>query len=386
MCSRKRGLDEGHLLSLSVRRARMTAPNIILEAKDLCVERAGTSVLEVPSLRIAEGEVLALVGPNGAGKSTLLQALCSLQRRAGGAIFFKGLAVGSDYPVFTFRRQVTMVFQEPLLFNATVFDNVASGLRFRGFNKAGIEKAVAESLGLFGVDHLRDRSARKVSGGEAQRVSLARAFALKPEILLLDEPFSALDPPTRESLTRDLGRALAISNTTTIFATHDRLEALQLSHRIAVMNQGRIIQVGSPEEVMNRPIDEFVASFVGIETILSGTVIKLGEGAFAASVSGNIIEATGSAALGEEVVLCIRPENVTLSIDSGNAVTSARNTFQGRVEGITPLGPYFKVLIDCGFPLTAYVTRSSLESLSLREGLSVTASFKATAIHVVKKR
>jgi tungstate transport system ATP-binding protein len=358
----------------------------ILEARDLQVERAGSSVLEVPSLRIAEGEVLSLIGPNGAGKSTLLLTLCSLQRRTRGIILFRGLAVGTDYPAFTFRRQVAMVFQEPLLFDTTVFDNVASGLRFRGLNKSEVEGAVAESLSLFGIDHLRDRSARKVSGGEAQRVSLARAFALKPEILLLDEPFSALDPPTRESLAGDLGHALAISNTTTIFATHDRIEALQLSHRIAVMDRGQIIQVASPEEVMNRPIDQFVATFVGIETILSGSVIETGEGTFTASVSGRGIEAIGDAVIGEEVILCIRPENVTLSIDSGGAVTSARNTFRGKVEGITPLGPYLKVLIDCGFPLTAYVTKSSLENLSIRQGHPVTASFKATAIHVVRKR
>jgi len=364
----------------------MNGQEIILEARDLCVERAGTNVLEVPSLRIAEGEVLSLIGPNGAGKSTLLLALCSLQRRTRGAVLFRGLTVGGDYSVFRFRRQVTMVFQEPLLFDTTVFDNVASGLRFRGFNKGEIEEVVAESLNLFGVDHLRDRSARKVSGGEAQRVSLARAFALKPEILLLDEPFSALDPPTRESLTRDLGRALNISNTTTVFATHDRMEALQLSHRIAVMDKGRILQVGSPEEVMNRPVDQFVASFVGIETILIGTVSSTGEGTFTASVSGHGIEAVGSAAVGEEVVLCIRPENVTLSIDPGGAVTSARNTFHGIIETITPLGPYLKVLINCGFPLTAYVTKSSLENLSLKEGQHLTASVKATAIHVVKRR
>ncbi|MBA4419314.1 MAG: ABC transporter ATP-binding protein [Syntrophus sp. (in: bacteria)] len=378
------GEREGEAHPASAGRGGDVSPSI-LEARDLCVERAGANVLEVPLLRIAEGEVLSLIGPNGAGKSTLLLTLCSLQRCTRGTISFRGFAVGKDYSAFRFRRQVTMVFQEPLLFDTTVFDNVASGLRFRGFNKRETEKAVAESLNLFGVDHLRDRSARKVSGGEAQRVSLARAFALKPEILLLDEPFSSLDPPTRESLTRDLGHALNISNTTTIFATHDRMEALQLSHRIAVMDKGRIVQVGSPEEVMNRPVDQFVASFVGIETILNGSVIRTGEGTFTASVSGYGIEAAGSAAVGEEVILCIRPENVTLSIDSGGAVTSARNMFHGIVGNVTPLGPYLKVLIDCGFHITAYVTKSSLETLSLKGGQPVTASFKATAIHVVRR-
>jgi tungstate transport system ATP-binding protein len=357
-----------------------------LEVRDLRVERARINVLDVPSLRIAEGEILSLIGPNGAGKSTLLLALCALQRPAGGAILFRGRAVGVDYPAFSFRRRVAMVFQEPLLLNATVFDNVASGLKFRGFRREEITRAVAESLELFGVGHLKDRSAKKVSGGEAQRVSLARAFALKPDILLLDEPFSALDPPARESLTRDLGHALRLSNTTTVFATHDRVEALQLSHRIAVMDKGKLLQVGTPEEVMNRPVDEFIASFVGIETILKGTATRVGNGTFTASVSGRGIEAIGSVDFGEDLILCIRPENVTLSIDSDDIVTSARNAFRGTIEDIIPLGPYLKVLLNCGFPLTAYVTKNSYERLSIRKGLSLVASFEPTAIHVVRRR
>ncbi len=172
---------------------------------------------------------------------------------------------------------------------------------------------------------------------------------------------------------------------TTIFATHDRMEALRLSDRIAVMNRGKIVQIGSPEEVMNHPVDAFVASFVGVETILTGKVVKRNGGTFVASVSGQEIEAVGDAHLGEEVVLCIRPEQVTLSISPSREVTSARNIFTGRIEKIVSLGLYQKVELDCRFPLVAYVTNHSLENLLLREGKEVKASFKATAIHVVRR-
>jgi tungstate transport system ATP-binding protein len=240
-------------------------------------------------------------------------------------------------------------------------------------------------LERFGISHLSDRSARTLSGGEAQRTSLARAFALQPEILLLDEPFSSLDPPTRDSLIEDLEHILQETRTTAVFATHDRLEALRLSDRIAVMNQGKILQIGSPEEVMNHPVNEFVASFVGMETILTGKVIKQNGGTFITSVEGQEIEAVGDARLGENVVICIRPENVTLSTRSSQGGTSARNVFSGRILKITPLGLYQKVHLHCGFLLVAYVTNHSLEELSLTEGKQVRASFKATAVTVIRK-
>jgi len=214
---------------------------------------------------------------------------------------------------------------------------------------------------------------------------LARALAIQPEILFLDEPFASLDPPTRESLMEDLEKILRQTNTTTIFATHDRMEALRLSDRIAVMNQGRILQIGPPDEVMNQPRDEFIASFVGVETILTGLVFKKGRGSFMVAVDGQAVEAVGETEVGETVVLCIRPENVTIAVPTHPEATSARNVFPARITKIVPLGLYYKIHLDCGFPLVAYVTGHSLENLSLQEAQNVSASFKATAIHVIRK-
>ncbi len=357
----------------------------IIEIKNLEVERGGITILNVPSFLIQEGEILSLIGPNGAGKTTLLQTLSYLLKPFQGEIFFRGKKVETNHSVLEYRRKLAMVFQEPLLFNTTVFNNVASGLKIRGMKRGEIRDRAMKQLERFGISHLSDRSARTLSGGEAQRTSLARAFALQPEILLLDEPFSSLDPPTRDSLIEDLEHILQQTPTTAVFATHDRLEALRLSDRIAVMNQGKILQIGSPGEVMNHPVNEIVASFVGVETILTGKVIKRNGGTFVTSIDGREIEAVGDAHLGETVVLCIRPENVTLSTRPSQEGTSARNVFPGRIVKIISLGLYQKVHLHCGFPLVAYVTNHSLEGLSLTEGKEVRASFKATAVTVIRK-
>jgi tungstate transport system ATP-binding protein len=357
-------------------------PNILLKAEDLLVHRGGVTVLDIPALGVFSGQILALIGPNGAGKSTLLLTLAGLLKPAQGSLLFRGEKVGNGG--FDYRRHIAMVFQEPLLFDTTVFENVAAGLKIRGVGRAEIERTVPEYLDRFGISHLAQRSARKLSGGEAQRTSLARAFVTKPEIVFLDEPFSSLDPPTREGLTEDLERILRETHTTAVMATHDQTEALRLADRMAVMNGGKIAQIGPVAEVMNRPANEFVASFVGVETVLPGRVLRSSGGVFTAEVEGGEIQAVGHLRPGDRVLCCIRPEHVTLSTNAPPG-TSARNAFPGKIRKITPLGLFHRVCVDCGFDLVVYVTRQSLDELFLEEGKTVTASFKATAVHVIPR-
>ena len=362
----------------------MSSDRPVLETRDLRVVRGGVEVLDISEFAVHEGEVVCVVGPNGAGKTTLLQALCCLLRPSRGEIVFRGQRIETEYPVLQYRRRVAMVFQEALLFDSTVYNNVASGLKLRGLHGSKVRESVEEQMERFGIAHLRDRSARKLSGGEAQRTSLARAFAIKPEIIFLDEPFASLDQPSRESLMDDLQRILKRTNTAAFFATHDRIEALRLANRIAVMDEGTILQVGTPAEVMNHPANEFVASFVGVETILSGIVIEKNGGSLVTAVSATRVEALGDANVGEHVLLCVRPENVVLALRRQDEGVSSRNVYQGQVKKVIPMGPYFKVQLDCGFPITSYVTAQSLEGMSIQEGKTLTASFKATAVHVIR--
>jgi tungstate transport system ATP-binding protein len=350
----------------------------------LIVKRGDTRVLEIADLHLMGNEVIALIGPNGAGKSTLLLALACLLPLAQGSIRWRGEPIGSDAQRLSYRRTLAMVFQEPLLFDATVYENVASGLKIRGMTKGDIKNRVMQTLDLFGMAHLAERSARKISGGEAQRTSLARGFALKPELILLDEPFSALDPPTRSSLTEDLERILEETRTAAIMATHDQLDALRLADRIMVMNNGSIVQSGQPVEVMNHPADEFVASFVGMENILSGLIVGSSEGLVSAAVMNRTILFPGGFTTGEEVVLCIRPENVTITTVDPGGSTSARNVLPAIVGKIVNMGAYFKVTLDCGFPLVACLTGQSLNNMRIGFGKPVFASFKATAVHLIR--
>lgn len=360
-----------------------TTPNF-LEVHDLVVERGGVPVLDIPFFTLREREVLALIGPNGAGKSTFLLALARLVASEKGIFLCRGEAVVSAAAIFSYRRQLGMVFQEPLLFDGTVFANVASGLKIRGMAKKAIDGRVMETLELFGMSHLADRSARRLSGGEGQRTSLARAFALRPEVIFLDEPFVALDPPTRKGLMEDLDRILRETGTAAVLATHDQMEALRLSDRMVVMKGGRIIQSGPSADVINRPMDEFVASFVGMENVLTGTVSAVNGALLTLSLGGRQVEIPGSARTGEEAIFCIHPEHVTLETIDASRETSARNVLAGTIRRIVPAGLFYKIHLDCGFPLIAYLTAQSLNDRQLCEGREVFASFKATAVHLIR--
>lgn len=232
----------------------------ILQVEGLRIRRGGVQVIDLPRFSVAADQKVAVIGPNGAGKSSFLLGLACLIARDGGRISFNGSEV-TQRDENAYRRQIAMVFQEPLLFDTTVLDNVAEGLRIRGKKRSEARELAMESLELFRIGHLAGRSAHKLSGGEAQRVSLARAFAVKPKLILMDEPFSSLDLPTRIVLAEDLGRILHESETAAIIATHDRIEALRVVERLVVMDKGTIIQEGRPAEVMENPVNAFVAAF-----------------------------------------------------------------------------------------------------------------------------
>jgi tungstate transport system ATP-binding protein len=362
----------------------MSVPEAMLSAEGLKVALGGVQVLDIPSFHIHEREVVTIVGPNGSGKTTLLLALACLLKPVAGHISYRGEPLRSHHSGFQYRRNISMVFQEPLLFDTTVFNNVAAGLKIRGLSKSDSKDRVMKYLKCFHCDHLAHRDARKLSGGESQRTSLARAFAFEPEIIFLDEPFTALDPPTRHGLIHDLEKIVTETGTTTVMVTHLESEALSMSGRIAVMSGGQIIQTGSQSMVMNSPANDFVAKYVGMENILNGTVLNCRDGLLAISVLGRELFAAGRAQSGEEVHCCLRPENIAVTArDPG--LSGNRNVFAGQITHIYSNGPFLRLILDCGFPLIAFVTREVFADLELTEGKKIHASFQPSAIHVIEK-
>lgn len=233
----------------------------LIEINDLQIKRNEKAALEISSLSIQRGETLTIVGPNGAGKSTLLLALARLLKPSRGEIVYGGKSL-SQWDELDYRRRISFVFQSPLLMDMTVEQNVALGLKFRGTPKEECRERVGKWMKHLGVDSLAKRRAGQLSGGEAQRVSLARAFVLEPELLLLDEPFAALDPPTHAKLLEDLTALLKEDQRTAVFVTHNLREASKLSHRIAVIVRGVLRQVGTARQIKSKPADETVAAFL----------------------------------------------------------------------------------------------------------------------------
>ncbi len=363
-----------------------TMPGLV-ELRDAVVVRGARPVLTIDSLAVADGATLAIVGPNGAGKSTLLLALASLLRLARGSLSFRGTTVGRGTEL-AYRRQIGLVLPDPLLLDTSVFANVAAGLRFRGVSPGVARPRVTEWLERLGVAHLRDRPARQISSGEAQRVSLARALVLEPDLLLLDEPFASVDAATRARLLDDLEGLLRETRVASVIVTHDLDEAVRLGDRMAVMVGGRMRQVDTPERVLAAPFDEDVAAFVGAETRLRGRVLSSVEGVAVVDVGGMRVEAVSALAPGRAVLCCLRPEDVTLWCPGSGVVpttgaSSARNQLPGHVTRMVAQGPLVRVNVDIGTTLVASITRASAVELGLAEGAAVLATFKASAVHLI---
>jgi tungstate transport system ATP-binding protein len=362
---------------------RHAGPLVSLSAVRVAYD--GIAVLQLDALEARPAEVLAIIGPNGSGKSTLLRIMGLLERPGEGHVCWRGRAV-EPAEALDVRRRIAIVFQQPLLAAMSVADNVGLGLRFRGVPARERRGRVGHWLERFGIARLADRRATTLSGGEAQRVSLARALVLEPELLLLDEPFSGLDAPARAALIPELAAVLRDDRVSTVLVTHDRGEAQALGDRVAVLIGGRLRQVDETAVVFRAPVSEEVARFVGVETIVAGAVTAAGAGTVTVEVAGCALEIAAAAAPGEHVRVAIRPEDVTLMLpDEHPVASSARNHLPGRVVQVRASTPHVHVVVDCGFPLVAAVTPRSVDELGLAAGVAVTAVFKATAAHLLRE-
>jgi len=356
----------------------------IIEITGLGQRLNGQDVLRNIDLRIDRGEIFALIGPTGSGKTTLLRLLDLIDTPSQGRVYFDGTDVTeSAGQRLEARRRMAFVLQKPVVFNTSVYDNVAYGLRWRGISRDNIRNRIDEVLEMVDLTDFRKRNARMLSGGEIQRVAIARAIATTPEVLLLDEPTANLDPVSTAKVEELISDIIQLYHTTIVMATHDMSQGQRLAGRVGMLLNGEILQTGGWHEAFNSPRNREMANFVGIENIIDGVVLSSEGSVVTIGIDDSIIEAVSDCAMGDKVHACIRSEEVTLAL--ARLSSSARNTFTGEIRQITTTGPVVRVAIDCGFPLIAMITRRSAEEMSLEKGRQVHASFKATAIHVIKQ-
>jgi molybdopterin-binding protein len=347
----------------------------MIELKNLCVD-LGEFVLKDITLNIEEGEYFIILGPTGAGKTVLLESIAGLYPVRSGEIWLRGKEVTRVEPE---KRRVSIVYQDHVLFpHLSVKDNIIFGLRM---NKATTDEQkdrlnwVAELLGISTLLHRRPNT---LSGGEKQKVALGRAIVTQPELLLVDEPLSALDPETRESVQqelRQLHRALGI---TILHVTHDFEEAIALGNRIAVIGEGRLMQVGTPEDIFRHPNSEFVARFAMTRNIFLGKAERKSSGDTVFKVDGAefIIAANAEGTHHAS----IRPEDILLS--SEPIRSSARNCFPGAITHVVDKGSTLYVTVSIPPELSCLVTRHSFEEMELHEGKKIYVTFKASSIHL----
>ena len=326
-------------------------------------------------LAVADGEVLAVLGPNGAGKSTLLRVLAGLLPPDTGRVTVDGdVWDGDGVHLPPHRRRVGMVFQDYLLFpHLTALENVAFGLRTRGLKHAEARARAAEWLARVGLADLAGSKPGRLSGGQAQRAALARALATDPALLLLDEPLSALDARTRLTVRAELRRHLAAFGGSTVLVSHDPVDAMALADRVVVVEDGRVVQQGTPAEVARRPRTDYVARLVGLSLLpgtAEGTTVRLDGGGVVAVAE----EAQGP------IFVAVRPESVALYLTRPDG--SPRNVWPARLVGATPHGTAVRCELDGEVPLVADITASAFAELGLAPGAEVWATVKASEVAV----
>jgi molybdate transport system ATP-binding protein len=330
--------------------------------------------------------VLILFGPSGSGKTTLLRCLAGLEAPERGRIIFgehTWFDATSKQVVEPQRRQVGYTFQEYALFPThTVAGNIGYGLSALPATER--TRRIEEVIRLLQLEGMEEIKPNRLSGGQQQRVALARAIARQPSLLLLDEPLSALDVPTRIKLRaelRDLLRRLAIPS---IVVTHDWEEALALGDEMVVLKEGKVLQQGTPQQIFNLPKDVEVAKIVGMETVIPGRIAHAADGLVTVEANGVKLLAVSQDLVGSEVFVCIRAEDVVLE-PVGTGATSARNHVPAIVRDVVSMGALVRVDLQSGFPLSAIVTRSALEDLHVAPGVKVVAAIKAGAVHLIPK-
>ncbi|MGQ9719659.1 MAG: ABC transporter ATP-binding protein [Nitrososphaerales archaeon] len=350
----------------------------LIELEDVTKRYGKIVALNNASLKVIRGEILTIVGPNGSGKTTLLRIMAGIDRPTSGEFYFGGVKVdGGD--MNEIRSKSTMVFQRTALFNTTVYKNLAYGLKLRGYPKNDIKEKVMDALRLVRLEGYEDRPAKGLSGGEQQRVSLARALILETELLLLDEPTANLDPKNVSIIEETISRVNKERHTTIVMATHNIFQAETLAHRLAILLEGNIAEVGSAKELFNVQ-SKYLANFARLENVFSGTSRITKDGTSLVEIENGLqievaVEKAGKA------TVHIRPEDITLS--KIYMASSARNTFKGKVVGISDLGSLVRLRVDIGKEVIVQITKKSFIEMQVNIDSEVFLTFKASSVHLV---
>lgn len=330
------------------------------------------------NLKIQRGEYFVVLGPTGAGKTLLLETIAGFFLPDKGKVIMDNADLTNISPEY---RKFGIVYQDYMLFpHRNLYNNISFGLELQKLSRTEISNKVQTIAKLLKITQLLHRYPDTLSGGELQRGALARALVMEPQVLLLDEPLSALDPNTKQpivELIKKLHKKLGI---TIIHITHDREDAMVMADRIAVMNEGKIVQVGKPSVIFRRPKSEFVANFVGVENIYSGKPERAGR-ITKINVKGINIYTTQTLPPSRQIAnVALRPEDIIITLEK--IPSSARNSFSGKIKGITDKGAIIQLNIDIGVEVIVYITHQSFVDLKLNIGSEVVISFKASAVHV----
>jgi molybdopterin-binding protein len=335
----------------------------------------GEFSLKDVSLNIADGEYLMILGPTGAGKTILLETIAGIYLPDKGKIYLNGQNITELPPR---KRNIGVVYQDYMLFpHLTALKNIQYGLKSKKFDTKKISQKVNDLSDLLGISHLLHRYPGTLSGGEQQRVAIARALIMEPEVLLLDEPLSALDSETRTKLREELRRIQSLTRITMIHVTHSFDEAFLLGSQMAIMNKGEIVQVGEPSEVFRKPNSRFAAEFLSVSNVFQGkSVIEDG----IAYIRINGLQLVSAAAREGQVYATVRPEDILVSLMP--IESSARNSFRGKIIDICDTGTIVRITVDAGIPFIAAITRRSFQDMGLGRGIDIYLTFKAVDVHI----
>ncbi len=340
----------------------------ILELKDISVAFDGETVLDSINFEIKDKEFITFLGPSGCGKTTTLRIIAGFVEPDNGEVLFDGEIING---VPAYKRQVNTIFQRYALFpHLNVFENIAFGLRVKKLPEAEIKQQVEEMLELVNLKGLERRKIGTLSGGQQQRVAIARAIANRPKVLLLDEPLAALDLKLRKDMQTELKKIQQQLGITFVFVTHDQEEALAMSDRVVVMDNGKIQQVGTPKDIYNEPENAFVADFIGESNILDGVMHE----DYLAEFSGKKFKCLdGGFAKNEKVDVVVRPEDVDI-------VPVEKGMLEGIVTSITFLGVHYEIIVDIG-GFKWMIQTTDEQFVGDKVGLYI----EPDAIHIMKK-